>query len=264
MIDLELSDVRVGILVELYWNGHQRSRTTQELREDIEFLIDVGLVEEFQKDVIWWGLVWCARVTARGVDVLKLEVDSLRVFDRFLTTTDSVTGASTWVMTFDISQLPVAFAHSEEEIRDAAEVRLMQIENRIELSDNELSRMMACYRAVVELPLDWVPLRAVRRLMLLGLLRVTPNKVGYAINLTDKGVKFLEGHYPAALVEFLVGCLDGGPELPTLYDSYHVNRLLKLFGVLPAKHLVELLVSEEEFIRDHAVRRLEQLSEPRS
>lgn len=260
MSDLALSDARVSILAELYWNGHQQSRSTPELQEDIAYLIDAGLIEEFQRDMVWWGMIWFARITERGVDVLKQEIDPLRVFDLFLTTIDSVTGASTWVMMFDLAQLPVAFAHPDEEIRDAAEERLMQIENRIELSDDELMRLMLCYKAVIERPSDWIPPRVVRRLILLGLLMATPNGVGYAINLTDKGTKFLEEHHPVALVEFLVGCLDGGPELPTLLDSYRVNRLLKLFSVLPARHLVELLVTENDFIRGHATRRLEQLS----
>ncbi len=260
MIDLTLSDARVGILAELYWNGYQQSRSTLELQEDIKYLIDAGLIEEFQRDMVWWGMTWYVRATEQGVDVLKQEIDPLRVFDLFLTTIDSVMGASTWVMTFSLAQLPVAFAHPDEEIRDAAEVRLMQIENRTELSDDELMRLMLCYRAVIERPSDWVPPRVVRRLILLGLLNVTPNGVGYAINLTPGGTKFLEEHHPVALVEFLVGCLDGGPELPTLLDSYHVNRLLKLFSVLPARHLVELLVAENDFIRGHATRRLEQLS----
>lgn len=271
MVDLTLSDARVGILAELYWNGYQQSRSTLELQEDIKYLIDAELIEEFQRDMVWWGMTWYVRATERGVDVLKQEIDPLRVFDLFLTTIDSVMGASTWVMTFSSAQLPVAFAHPDEEIRDAAEVRLMQIENRTELSDDELMRLMLCYRAVIERPSDWVPPRVVRRLILLGLLnvtRVTPHSgwrsgVGYAINLTPGGTKFLEEHHPAALVEFLVGCLDGGPELPTLRDSYHVNRLLKLFKALPARHLVELLVTENDFIRGHAIRRLEQLSESR-
>lgn len=265
MVDLVLSDTYVSLLLELYWNGHQASRTTPELRGDIEFLIGEGLIEEFQRDMIWWGMTWMARITERGVDVLKLEIGPLRVFDLFLTTIDSVMGASTWVMMFDLAQLPVAFAHTEEEIRDAAEVRLMQIENRIELSDDEISRLMLCYRAVIERPSDWVPPRVVRRLILLGLLnvtRVTPlsSEIGYSINLTDKGTKFLEDHYPTALIEFLVGCMDGTPEMPTLRDSYHVNRFIKLLRALSVGHLVELLVSEEEFIRNHAIQRLEQLS----
>lgn len=268
MADFTLSDACVGILAELYWNGSQQSRSTPELQEDIKYLIDVGLIEEFQRDMVWWGMVWLVRATERGVDVLKQEIDPLRVFSLFLTTIKTIKGACTWVMMFDLAQLPVAFAHSDAEIRDAAEVRLMQIENRIELSDDELMRLMLCYRAVIERPSDWVPPRVVRRLILLGLLNitsVTPNSgwrsgVGYAINLTDEGTKFLEEHHPVALVEFLVGCLDGGPELPTLRDSYHVNRLLKLFKALPARHLVELLVAENEFIRGHAIRRLEQLS----
>lgn len=262
MVDLALSDSHVGILAELYWNGYQQSRTTPELREDIEFLIDAELIEEFQKDMIWWGMTWMARVTERGIDVLKLEIDPLRVFDLFLTTIDSIMGASTWVMMFDLAQLPAAFAHPNEEIRDAAEVRLMQIANKIELPDDDITRLMLCYRAVEERPSDWVPPRVVRRLMLLGLLTVMPNGVGYSIILTDKGTKFLEDHHSAALVEFLVGCMDGGPELPTLRDSYHVNRLMKLFAALPAGYLVELLVSENEFIRGHAIRRLEQIDEP--
>lgn len=268
MIDLELSDAHVGILVEFYWNGHQSSRSTPELRDDIEFLIGEGLIEEFQRDMIWWGMTWMARITERGVDALKLEIDPLRIFNLFLTTNDSVTGASKWVMNFDLAQLPIALVHSEEQIREAAEARLMEIENKIELSDAELLQMVKCYRAVAERPKGWVPSRAERRLTLLGLLRATPvtpysgwggSGVNYALNLTDKGTRFLEERYPAVLVEFLAGCLDGGPSMPTLLDSYHVNRLLKLFRALPAEHLVELLVNEDEFIRNHAVRRLEQI-----
>lgn len=260
MVDSALSDTYVSLLLELYWNGHQASRTTPELRDDIEFLIGEGFIEEFQRDMIWWGMTWMARITALGIDVLKLDVDPLRIFNLFLTTNDSVMGASTWVMMFDLAQLPAAFIHTEEEIRDAAEVRLMEIENRIELSDAEITRLMLCYRAVVERPSDWTPSRVARRLTLLGLLTITPNGAGFATNLTDKGTKFLEEHYPTVLVEFLTGCLDGGPSLFALRDSYHVNRLLKLFSALPVRHLVELLVSEEEFIRTHAIQRLEQLS----
>jgi len=265
MVDLELSDSQVGILVELYWNGQQKSRTTSELREDIECLIDAGFIEEFQRDMIWWRMMWLVRITKRGIDVLKIEIDSLRVFDIFLNVIGSFEGASQWVMMFDLAQLPVAFAHSDARIRNAAEARLMAIENKIELSDDELLQMMQCYRAVVERHRGWIP---ERRLTLLGLLRSTVinsqspwrKDVDYALNLTDKGTRLLEDYYPVVLVEYLTGCLDRGLCAPMLLDSYHMNRLLTLFSTLPAKQLVALLVSENEFIRNHAVRRLELLS----
>jgi hypothetical protein len=267
MVDLELSDVYVGILIKLYWNGHQASRSTPDLREEIEYLIDAGFIEEFQRDMIWWGKLWFVRITEQGVAVLKQEIDPLRVFDLFLTIIDSLEGAGKWVMMFDLAQLPVAFTHPEALIRDAAEVRLMEIENKIELSDAELLQMMQCYRAVVERHRGWIPSRAERRLTLLGLLRSTVinplsfghKEVDYALNLTDKGTRFLEDHYPVVLVGFLTGCLDRGLCAPMLLDSYHMNRLLRLFSVLPAERLVELLVSDDEFIRNHAVRQLEQL-----
>ena len=263
MVDLELSDSQVGILVELYWNGQQKSRTTLTLRADIEYLIDAGFIKEYRGDMIWWGKLWFVRITKQGVDVLKQEIDPLRVFDLFLTIIDSLEGASTWVIMFDLAQLPAAFTHPEALIRDAAEVRLMEIENKIELSDEALLQMMQCYRSVVERHKGWIPSRAERRLTLLGLLRSTsinPQGVDYALNLTDKGTRLLENHYPVVLAEFLTGCLDRGLCVPMLLDSYHMNRLLRLFSVLPVERLVELLVSDNEFIRNHAVRRMEQVN----
>jgi len=160
--------------------------------------------------------MWLVRITKRGIDVLKIEIDSLRVFDIFLNVIGSLEGASKWVMMFDLAQLPVAFAHSDARIRDAAEARLMAIENKIELSDDELLQMMKCYRAVVERHRGWIPSRAERRLTLLGLLRSTVinpqsswrKDVDYALNLTDKGTRLLEDYYPVVLVEFLTGCMD--------------------------------------------------------
>lgn len=261
MIDLGLSDTHVGILVELYWNGCQKSRTTPTIQEEIEYLISVELIEEFQRDLVWWGKVPHVKITEKGTDTLMRE-SPLRVFDLLLNVSESSMGASRWVMKFSLAQLPIAFACFDEQVREAAEVRLMELEDRVKLPADELLQLMICYRDVVERPKGWVPPRVVRRFILLDFLRIMPNGVGYGINLTDKGTKFLEDYHSAALIEFLVGCLDGGPEMPTLRDSYHVNRLIKLLGALPAGHLVELLVSENEFIRGHAIRRLEQIDEP--
>lgn len=261
MIDLGLSDTHVGILVELYWNGYQRSRTTPTIQEEIEYLINVELIEEFQLDLIWWGMVPHVKITEKGTDALMRE-SPLRVFDLLLNVAESSEGASRWVMKFALEQLPAAFACSDEQVREAAEVRLMELVGRVKLSENELQRLMICYRIVHERPKDWVPPRVLRRLLLLGFLRITPNGVGYSINLTDKGIKVLEDYHSAALIEFLVGCLDGGPDMPTLRDSHHVSRLIQLLRALPVDHLAELLVSENEFIRSHAVRRLGQTNGP--
>ncbi len=263
MVNLELSDTHVGILVELHWNGHQKSRTTPTIREDIEYLIRSELIEEFQRDSIWWGMDRYVRITEKGTDVLMRE-NPLRVFDLLLNVAESSTGASRWVMKFSLAQLPIAFACSDEQVREAAEVRLTELEDRVELSDDELLRLMVCYRDVVERPEDWVPPRVLSRFILLGFMRIMSNGIGYGINLTDKGTKFLEDNYSFALAEFLVGCLDGGPDMLTRRDIYHVTQLVQLIRDYPIGHLVELLVSENEFIRDHAIRRLEQVDEPRS
>lgn len=256
----ELTDVHIGILAELYWNGQQRSRTTPDLRADIICLIDAKLVKEFQRKSSWWGLEWFARISPRGVDVLDWDIDPLRVFNVLLTIVDSVPGASRWVMKFNRARLPIALAHPNEEIRDAAGARLMEIENNIELSDNQKQVMMVCYRSCLERPRDWIPSRAERRLTLLGFLKATPNGVGFALNLTDKGTRFLEDHYPIRLVEFLVNCMDGGPYMPTLLDSFHVGRLIRLLDSFPLERLAELLVSDNEYTRYQAMLRLERLS----
>ena len=261
MIDLGLSDTHVGILVEVYWNGYQKSRTTPTIQEEIEYLINVELIEEFQRDLVWWGMVPHVKITKKGTDALMQE-SPLRVFDLLLNVAESPMGASQWVMKFNLAQLPAAFACSDEQVREAAEVRLMELVGRVELSEDELQRLMICYRIVHERPKDWVPPRVLRRLLLLGFLRITLNGVGHSINITDRGIRFLEDYHSAALIEFLVGCLDGGPDTPTLRDSHHVSRLIKLLRALPVGHLVELLVSENEFIRGHAIRRLEQIDEP--
>ena len=122
MIGLELSDIHVGILIELYCNGHQKSRTTPTIHEEIEYLIGAGLIEEFQRDMIWWGMTWMAKISEKGVDTLKLEIDPLRVFDLLLYVAESpVEAVCEWVMMFNLSQLPVAFANPDEQIREAAE-----------------------------------------------------------------------------------------------------------------------------------------------
>jgi len=126
---LNLNDEHIGILAELYWNGKQYSRITPDLRKEIEDLIEEGFIEEFSRDMIFFGMEWFVKLTDEGEKVLKA-ADPVRVFDYYMRTADStgtLQAAVTWVSEFVLDQLPEALAHEEEDIRTAAVGRLEEL-----------------------------------------------------------------------------------------------------------------------------------------
>jgi len=127
---MEISDTHVGILVELYWNGSQRSRTTPNLRNDIEELIDEGLLEEFRQDWVFFGMVWLVRLTPQGKDVL-MSLDPMRVYN-VLVQMDLSAAAQRWLVLAKIRELgsdrlPEFLASSYSDIRGAATKRLEEL-----------------------------------------------------------------------------------------------------------------------------------------
>lgn len=126
---LILNDKHIGILAELYWNGSQFSRTTPDLRKEIEELIEEGFIEErrtFFKVLRWQ---WCVRLTEAGAKV-HMAMDPVRVFNHYMRTADSsrtLPAACATVAKFTLDQLPTALAHENEEVREAAAERLREL-----------------------------------------------------------------------------------------------------------------------------------------
>lgn len=126
---LELSDKHIGILAELYWNGTQFSRTTPDLRKEIEELIEEGFIEELRTffQVLKWQ--WCVRLTEAGKKV-HMAMDPVRVFNHYIRTAGSsntLPAACAAVAKFTLDQLPGALVHENEEVREAAVERLREL-----------------------------------------------------------------------------------------------------------------------------------------
>jgi len=131
----------------------------------------------------------------------------------------------------------------------------------MELTAEQLQWMLGHYEDAKHVTPDWRPLPFEKKLIEQGFVVVFSFQgQPYNVTLSPKGMTFLKQFYPVQLVNYLIWKWRHA-FTSLVRDSNYSRRIAQLVQLQPLEQLAGLLASEYTFVREHAEKRLRELTD---